>query len=368
MRIGFDVSSSVKAERGGIANYGWSLIAACARVAPEHDYRLFVRPHHWFRRAMLQDLLPGTRPRLLIDAFAGRTLARLDVLHGIGVRLPPRGCPRVVTLHDLNVLEFPELSTPDWRVKRTARIRQTLERAQLVISYSEQGATALREHTGFPRERIRVVPIGVDTAVLRRPAPDVLAEVLGRHGVRDRPYVLHVGAASPRKNQAGLLAAFARADLPREWVLLLGGPRAADAATLRAQARALGLPDERVLLPGWIAEPDLPVLLAGAAIYCCPSLHEGFGIPVLEAQACGAPVLSSNRGALPETVGECGVLFDPGDEAALPAALARLAGDAALRADLSRRGPLRVARQFTWEAVARATLAVHAEASRLRED
>jgi len=368
VKIGFDVSSCVKAERGGIANYGWSLIAACARVAPEHEYRLFVRPHRWFRRELLADLLPGVRPRLLIDSFAGRALSGLDVLHGIGVRLPPRGCARVVTLHDLNVLEFPELSTEEWRRKRTARIRQTLERAHLVISYSEQGARALGEHLQFPRERVRVVPIGIDTAVLRQPAPAVLREVLVRHGVHPRPYVLNLGAAGPRKNQRGLLAAFARADLPPEWVLLLGGPRGADIEALRAEARKLGLPDDRVLLPGRISEADLPVLLAGAALYCCSSLHEGFGIPVLEAQACGAPVLSSNRGALPETVGDCGLLFDPADEAAFAAALARLVHDPALRADFARRGPLRVAQHFSWDAIARTTLAVYAEAARLAAD
>ncbi len=365
MRLGFDVSSCVKAERGGISNYGWSLVAACARVAPEHEYRLFVRPHRWFRRELVADMLPGIRPRLLVDAFAGRALAGLDVLHGIGVRLPPRGCARVVTMHDLNVLEFPELSTPEWRARRTARIRQTLERAHLVISYSEQGARALGEHLQFPRDRVRVVPIGIDTAVLRRPAPDVLHEVLARHGVQARPYVLNLGAAGPRKNQRGLLAAFARAELPAEWVLLLGGPRGADADTLRAEARACKLSDDRVLLPGRVSEADLPVLLAGAAMYCCSSLHEGFGIPVLEAQACGAPVLSSNRGALPETVGDCGLLFDPADEAAFAAALARMAHDQALRADLARRGPVRVAQHFSWDAIARATLAVYAEAARL---
>jgi glycosyltransferase involved in cell wall biosynthesis len=363
MRIGFDVSSCVKAQRGGISNYGWALIGACARVAPEHDYRLFVRPHRWFRRELLAGMLPAAHPRLLLDALAGRALAGVDVLHGVGVRLPARGCARVVTLHDLNVLEFPELSTPDWRARRTARIRQTLERAHLVISLSEQGAAALVAHLRFPRERVRVVPSGVDPAVLRRPPPQVLGEALVRHRVHGRPYVLNVGASSPRKNQGGLLSAFALARLPPEWALLFAGPRGEDAEALRREARALGLADDRVLLPGRVSDADLPALYAGAAIACCASLHEGFGLPVLEAQACGAPVLSSNRGALPETVGDCGVLFDPADEAGFAAALASLAHDPARRAELARRGPARVADGFTWDVVARRTLAVHAEAA-----
>jgi alpha-1,3-rhamnosyl/mannosyltransferase len=97
-------------------------------------------------------------------------------------------------------------------------------------------------------------------------------------------------------------------------------------------------------------------------VYVCASLHEGFGLPVLEAMACGAPVLCSDRGALPETLGDCGVLFDPADARGFAAALAGLAGDAARRAELAARGPRRVAEGFSWRRVAERTLAVHVEA------
>jgi glycosyltransferase involved in cell wall biosynthesis len=104
-------------------------------------------------------------------------------------------------------------------------------------------------------------------------------------------------------------------------------------------------------------------LLCGAAFLVCPSLHEGFGIPVIEAQACGTPVLSSDRAALPETVGDCGVLFDPTDDEAFRAGLERMAGDEALCADLARRGPERVRGEFAWARVASRTLSVYAEAA-----
>ncbi len=116
----------------------------------------------------------------------------------------------------------------------------------------------------------------------------------------------------------------------------------------------------RLRLPGFLPDADLPALLAGCGLYCCASLHEGFGLPVLEAQAAGAPVLSSDRGALAETLGDCGVLADPRDEPAFAAALAALARDAAGRAELSRRGPGRVAAGFTWDGAARRTLEVYA--------
>lgn len=379
MKVAFDVTSCAKPRRGGIATYGWELIAACARVAPEHEYELAVRPNRWLARGHLEGLARAVAqrgetareatggaapaPRLLLDAFADLCLGPVDVLHSIGVRLPPRGrFAKVVTLHDLNVFEFPELSEPAWRDKRQARIKQTLARADSVIVYSRAGAAMLQQQLGFPAERVAVVPIGVDTARFFPRSEAERRPVLERLGLDGRPYVLHVGAFSTRKNQRGLLAAFARAALPDEWVLVLGGPTDEDAAALRAQAQQLGLDESRLLLPGWVGEPEYPALLSGAAVYVCASLHEGFGIPVIEAQACGAPVLSSNRGALPETVGDCGVLVDPGSEEAFAAALRALAGDTALRARLAAAGPARVREHFSWERIALATLAVYAAA------
>ena len=378
MRLAFDATSVVKPRRGGIAGYGWELIRAIARVAPEHELVFGVRPNRWTQRALLDELraqLPrGATLRLLLDPFADRRLLRPDVLHAIGVRLPPRmRAARIVTLHDVNVFEAPELSEPDWRDKRQARIRETLARADLVISYSEQGRAALAEHLAFPPDRVRVVPCGVDAAAFARPDEAALRATLQRQGLfaggAPVPYALLVGEFSPRKNQAGLIAAFGRAvrerALPEDWRLVLGGPRDAAAEELRRLARDAGLPDERVLLPGWIPDADLPALLAGAAIYVCASLHEGFGLPVLEAQAAGAPVLCSDRGALKETLGGVGVLFDPADEAGFAAALADLARDAARRAELARRGPPRVAAEFSWERVAKLTLAVYQQSTQL---
>lgn len=381
MRLAFDVTSLCKPRRGGIGTYGWELLRALAAAAPRHELVLGLRPNRWLRRRLLDGLLPGSAPRLLLDPWADARLGRPDVLHALGVRLPSRmRAARVVTLHDVNVFEFPELSDPHWRAARQARILQTLARADLAIAYSAQGRQALAEHTGFPAARVRVVPCGVDTARFRRPDEAALRDALRRHDLLDaagapRPYVLLVGEWSPRKNHAGLLAAFALAAatrsggspaLPQDWLLVLGGPRGEAAASLRAQATSLGLPADRLRLPGWVPDADLPALLAGAAIYACTSLHEGFGLPVLEAQACGAPVLCSTRGALPETLGDCGQLADPADTQAFAAALAALAADPARRAALAARGPARVAADYAWSRVAALTLAVHEEAAALR--
>lgn len=368
MRLAFDVTSCAKARRGGIATYGWALVQACARVAPQHDYVLAVRSNRWLSRRLLADMLPGVRPRLLVDGLHRLLLgAPLDALHGVGVRLPAvGGFARTVMLHDLNVFEFPELSSEEWRRTRQQRIRETVARATLVLSYSAQGRAALQHHVGLAPEKVRVVPLGVDVERFRRPPEDVLQRVLGAHGLLGRPYVLMIGEYSTRKNPHGLLEAFAAAGLPDEWMLVLGGPRDADREALAAHAARLGLPERRLHLPGWVADEELPALLAGAAFYVCSSLHEGFGLPVLEAQACGTPVLSSDRAALRETLGDCGLLFDPGERDDFVAGLRRMAADTALRQELSRRGPPRVAAHYGWDVVARATLAAIEEAVALR--
>ncbi|MFT7461831.1 MAG: glycosyltransferase involved in cell wall biosynthesis [Pseudohongiellaceae bacterium] len=364
MRVVIDVTSCVKTRLGGIGVYGAELVRGCLRVAPENEYVLAVRPNRWTRRSLIADLCPQLERRLLFDRGHRFTLgSHVDVLHGVGVRLPASGqFPKVVMLHDINVFEFPELSKPDWRVKRQRRIRQTIDRADLIICYSAQGRDALGQHLGVSPERVRVVPLGIDIERFRRPPDHELAAVLERHDLTQRPYVLSVGQYGTRKNQQGLVEAFAAAELPDEWLLVLGGPRHEAIEELRASAKRLGIAPERLRTPGWVLDDELPALIAGAGFYVCASLHEGFGLPVIEAQACGTPVAASNRAALVETLGDCGVAFDPADLDDFAGALAKLAGDPSLRAELSAAGPPRVAANYTWDHLAQATLAVWKEA------
>jgi glycosyltransferase involved in cell wall biosynthesis len=363
MRIVLDVTSCAKERRGGIGNYGAQLVQGLRRVAPDHELVMALRPQRWGQRELVADLCAGGAPRLLLDRLNPLTLRRpVDVFHGVGVRLPARGgFPRTVTLHDLNVFEFPELASDDWRRTRQARIRQTVARADLLLSYSEQGAAALGQYLGVARERVRVVPLGVDTSHFRRPDDAALARVSAKHRLDDKPYVVMVGEYSTRKNPHGLVEAFAASGLAPRWRLVLGGPRGENAEALAADGAARGLDDDTLRLPGWVDDDELPALLAGAGFCVCAARHEGFGLPVLEAQACGTPVVSSDRGALPETLGGLGLAFDPDDLEAFAGALSQMAGDDPLRSELARKGPLRVAEGYTWDHVARATLAVYEE-------
>ncbi|HLY27042.1 MAG TPA: glycosyltransferase family 1 protein, partial [Aggregatilineales bacterium] len=181
-----------------------------------------------------------------------------------------------------------------------------------------------------------------------------LQAVRARYGLGQRPFILAVGTLQPRKNYARLIRAFAQigeADL----ALVIAGGRGWLYDEIFAEVQRLGL-GPRVIFPGFVADQDLPALYSAAAVLAYPSIYEGFGLPILEAFACGTPVVSSNASCLPEVAGDAALLIDPTDVAALAEALTRALTDTALRAQLTAAGLAR-AQQFTWQAAAQQLLA-----------
>ncbi len=209
---------------------------------------------------------------------------------------------------------------------------------------------------GIPAERIAVIPLGVEPGF--RPIHDETFLAALRHKYAlPAQVILYVGTLEPRKGLDTLIAAFATlADgFPHD--LVIAGKRGWYTEGLFRQVAQLGLGD-RVHFTDYVPAEDLPGLLNLAEVFVFPSRYEGFGLPPLEAMACGVPVISSDAASLPEVVGDAGLLVSPGDPAALAAALRRVLLDAALRARLRVEGPER-ARLFTWDATARRTLQVY---------
>jgi glycosyltransferase involved in cell wall biosynthesis len=272
------------------------------------------------------------------------------VIHATAVAIPPKTAPLVVTIHDLAFLADP--SHPTRHGGRFFRRATNLARrhADLVLCPS-RATMAECEAAGFDPARLRLVPWGVTAT----PATEAEIERVRRvHRLR-RPYVLFAGTVEPRKNLAGLTAAFRRLD-GRDVDLVLVGPagwneRLADRISdLGDRARALGFVPAR----------DRDALLAGAAVFCYPSLREGFGLPVLEAMAQGTPVVTSMGTATEEVADGAGLLADPNDPASIADALAKVLDDATLAADLGAQGRARAA-AFTWERTAERTAAAYAE-------
>lgn len=257
---------------------------------------------------------------------------------------------QVVTIYDASPLDHPE-----WFHRGFARLFRLLlprlvRRARRIITVSRFSRDRLLEVEGADPNRVVVILPGVDGERFRPPPPERVEAVRRRHSLPEQ-YLLALGSRSPRKNVPVLTSAWQllRRGHPELGLVVAGGPTPTAAAMKRERS------EEGIRILGRVPEADLPALYGGAAAFVYPSLYEGFGLPVLEAMACGTPVVASSRTGIPEAVGGAGVLFDPVDPEALASAIDELLRDVRHRRLLVARG-LERARELTWERTARAVL------------
>lgn len=311
--------------------------------------------------------LPTINPRVRIpwEQFLAPLLVRrigADVFHGT-LNVVPLACPipSVVTIHDLAFIRFPQTFRAYNRTYLDFATRLTARRAARILTVSEHTRREVIGLLGVPPERVVVTP-NAARAHFRPPPIGAIDQLRARHGLPER-FLLYVGTLEPRKNLTTLLEAFAEVARRTDATLLIGGGKGWLYTPIFERLAALGLRD-RVRVVGYIDEEELPLWYAAATVFVFPSIYEGFGMPPLEAMACGTPVVTSNTSSLPEVVGDAGIMVDPHDAAALAAALAQLLNDADLRADLRTRGLQRAAR-FTWNTTAERTLRAYEDAAGL---
>jgi len=351
--------------RSGIGRYTRALTEQLLRVAPEEQWVLYVdrAPGPAFPGAEVR-CLPWPQRLLWSLWHAPRDLRRrpVDVFHGVtGFELPGRGpWALVTTVHDLVPLRMPTLVPARHRWAVRSLLAGALRRAGRIIAVSATTRAEILARYRVPPERIVVVPEAAAPHFVP-PPPSALAATRARYGLA-RPYVLFVGFLEPKKNLGVLLEAVATLRRTGAWgdteLIVVGAP--GWGPDPRAQVHVLGL-DAVVRFLGAVADAELPALFGGALAFAFPSLWEGFGLPALEAMAAGAPVVASNRGALPEVTGGAALLVDP-TPAPLAEALGRVLADPALRERLREAGLTRAA-QFSWERTARETLAVYRAAA-----
>ena len=289
-------------------------------------------------------------------------------LHGPLARVG-RGSPtvptaQVVTLHDATFFSLPEMHLAAKRRFFTAWTRVSASEADALIVPSVATRDEVVAHTGVDPDRIGVVPHGVDHDRFRPPTPDEVPAVRQWLGLPDgTPYVAFLGTLEPRKNVPALVAAWVSACRGRDDppVLVLAGGRGWDDGIDAALAAVpAGL---RIVRPGFVPDDLVPALLGGAEVFAYPAFGEGFGLPVLEAMACGAAVLTTRRLSLPEVGGEAVAYASSPDAADVAAALAALLDDPERRKVLGKKGIARAA-TYTWEATARGHLEIYDAASR----
>ncbi len=352
MRIGLDARLNYY-RQGGIAAYTRHVIAGLAAIDSQSDYRIL----HNYRDA--ETLAPGANFRRVntwtpshhrLERWALATeLAplRLDVLHSPDFIPPQWGARRyVITVHDLNFLLYPQFLTLESRRYYNDQITRAVRQADHILACSEATRADLIAMLDVLPEKITVHLEGVDPAF--RPL-DAAAVTAARQAL-DLPerYLLFVGTFEPRKNIPGLLAAYRllRDQLPDAPPLVLAGRRGWLFEETFARVDELAL-RPHVLWRDNVPQAWMAALYNGATLLLMPSFYEGFGLPPLEAMACGTPTIVANRSSLPEVVGEAGLLVNPDDPADIAAAMARLLADPALHDRLRRAGLARAA-QFTW--------------------
>jgi glycosyltransferase involved in cell wall biosynthesis len=367
MRIGIDYTAAVR-QGAGIGRYVRGLIGALPALDRENQYRLFVAG-----RGVVVQTPIGPNFRACVAPLTDREtsllwqrmrlpvpielwLGPLDVFHSPDFVLPPVLHGRtVLTVHDLSFLRVPECAHPILRQYLEKVVPRSVRRADLVLADSACTRDDVIELLHVPAERVRVVYAGVDPRLERVTDEAHLAQVRERYGL-NRPFVLCLSTLEPRKNYVGLVRAFAllvqRLKLPHK--LAIVGGRGWLYEPIFAEVREQHL-EERVMFLGHAADDDLPAILSAADCLCYPSFYEGFGIPVLEAMACGTAVVTTSASSLPEVAGQAAVYVDPHDVESIADGLQRVLTDAELRARLQAMGPEQ-SRRFTWERAGRTLL------------
>ena len=299
---------------------------------------------------------------------------RFDLYHALdNLSLPlfwPKGNTRyVLTVHDLIPLLFPQSVKKRHAYYFRLAIRRLLKLADAIIVDSAYTRDRIAKRFKMFADKVSVVYPGVDTSRFR-PLVDksIIHGIRARYSIGDDPYLLYVGNIEPRKNLSVVISAYAEMlksrALKSKPRLVIAGADSGLCNDVFALPARLGL-SQSVSFIGPVSDEELPLLYAGASVFLFPSLHEGFGLPVLEAMACGTPVITSNVTSLPEIAGDAAVVVDPANTGELIDAMIRLLTNEALAEEIREKG-LDRARRFTWEETARQTLQVYNRVYRLK--
>lgn len=373
MRIGIE-GKVLTLKIGGIGRYAINLVKALLSIStkelPEMEFVIFTAPQT--DRSVLDgfgtvscDRFRGIKSTLLRSSFflsAGLVLEQIDIFHGLdqaGIPFFFKKGKYVVTFHDVIALVLPETFPLKYRLVFQVGFSAIRRQADMVIVPSESAREDVVRYLKVDQGRIVIIPYGCEERFRPVGDPERFEAVRRKYGLPER-YVLFVGVLQPRKNVATLLRAFSLLvveKLGQDLKLVVAGESGWGLTEISKMVGSLGLQDH-VVFAGSIEDEDLPDLYRGAHLFVYPSLYEGFGLPILEAMACGIPVITSNISSMPEVAGDAAVLVDPRDPEGLASAMASVLTDEALREKLRQKGIAR-ARGFSWDAVARKTLEVY---------
>ncbi|MCP5098463.1 MAG: glycosyltransferase family 4 protein [Chloroflexi bacterium] len=370
LRIGINahlLSSQSGYRRAGIHQYIAQVLINLPQVGGRFDYLVYTRHDDSFLQrtgvTAVSTPLPTERRlvRIAWEQLRWPWLARrhqLDLLHSMAFVTPLLSSrPSVVTAYDLSFLHSPESFPAMQRLYLTTMTRRSCKRARRVITISQSGRQDVHQFFNIPLQKIDVIVPGVDR--MYQPCdPVTVAAFKEEQGINGR-FILHVGTLQPRKNIPLLIEAFAKLNDPNLKLVLVGG-KGWLYDSIFAQVQQLGLQDQ-VIFTGYVPDESLPLWYSAADLFVFPSLYEGCGMPVIEAMACGTPVVASNRSSIPEAGGEAGHLFDPTNVNDCAERMANVLNDPEISGKMRQLG-LNYAKQFSWERAGRETAVVYKKA------
>lgn len=384
MRIGIDARFLTHPQKGGFKTYTENLVSALADVDPDNQYFLYLdrQPDQYskipdkpnFTNRIVPSQIPMLgmlwREQILLPRQAQKD--QLDLLHSPCLSAPLRiGCASVVTIHDVIWLSPNRFSSGNNQPKSVnLRLQDyyyrivshyAAKRASAILTVSEYSKSEIVQYLGLPADNI-FVTYEAASCIYLQVNDDHQIDILRNKFDLHSKFILSIGSADPRKNINNLLHAYAK--LPRsiqeQYQLVVVWTHDFLASTMKRQVTKLGLSNQVRFLE-WVSDEELVLLYNAASLFVFPSLYEGFGLPLVEAMACGTPVLAAEKSSIPEIVGESALLIDPNDLEDICGKIVEVLADEDLRIDLSNRGLFRVA-DFSWEKCARETIDIYEKA------
>jgi glycosyltransferase involved in cell wall biosynthesis len=370
MRIGIDARSVLK-QRTGVGSYTFNLIKNLSKLDQENRYVLFYSHHKNVKAAIPQidnpnfeskfirfpnkllNLLWGTVKMPKIDWLVGE----VDLYHSPNYTLNMLGRGRsLMTIHDLSFLAYRQYSLASGRWHYAFKIRNYAQQVDAIAADSKSTKSEILKYLKVPEEKIHVIYLGHSPAFQPLPESEHRQRILEKYKIKG-DFILYVGTLEPRKNLKGLIQAYAQSRARDDFLLVLAGGKGWKYRHIFRLVHKLKL-ENQVVFCGYVPDSDLPELYNKAAVFVYPSFYEGFGLPPLEAMACGTPVIVSHTTSLPEVVGDAGVYVDPLDTEQISHSIDTVLSDTKLHNALRGRG-LERAKMFSWEKTTRETMKLY---------